>query len=255
MDNKKKKVLGIVVNAVVIVILVFVGLITLSIILSAGKGYTNVFGNAYVAVQSDSMEGADELYAGNDATYSQKGFNQGDLIRVRVLSDAQKSEVKVGDIITFYQTVGSERILNTHRVIAVTKGADGSVTKFTTQGDKAKSLGLSTTEEVTLANVIGVYEGHRLAGLGNVSDFFHSPAGFFVCVVLPSFLIVAYFAFNLFLTVKSVKASYKAVDQKEEEAKMREKIMQELREQGKIVDATPENEPTENKSENSKDGE
>ena len=241
--DKKKKILSIVVNTIVIVILVFVGLITLSIILSTGKGYTDLFGNAYVAVQSDSMVGNDELYSGEYADLV-KGFNQGDLIRVRILKDDQKLELKAGDIITFYQTVGGERIINTHRIIEVVKEGD-AISRFVTKGDKAKVNGLPATENVTLNNVIGVYEGHCIAGLGNAVDFFHSSTGFFVCVVLPAFLIVAYFAFNLVLTIKSVKKTYAEADKKEEEDKMREKIMQELREQGKIVDEKPETEKKE----------
>ena len=249
-DNKKKKVLNIVVNTIVIVILVFVGLITLSIILSNGKGYTNLFGNAYVAVQSDSMEGTSDLYEGAYSTYTVKGFKKGDLIRIRILNDEQKKNLQVGDVIMFRQSIGGKDQLNTHRIIELT--ANG----YKTQGDKAKAEGSSATETVPYSAVEGQYKGHRLAGLGNVSDFFHSSAGFFVCVVLPSLLIVAYFAFNLVLTVKSVKSSYKEQSKQEEEAQMREKILQELREQGKIVDETPAEEPKpEEKNEDTTNGE
>lgn len=258
MDNKntkKKKISGIVVNTIVIVILVFVCLIALSIILSAGKGYTNLFGSAYVSVQSDSMEGTDQLYEGEYAAYSVKGFKKGDLLRVRILNEEQGKTLQVGDVITFRQSIsGKGDILNTHRVVEVT--ASG----YKTLGDKAKcdyEAALADYEKakaegrdavkptepqpesVPYGAVVGKYEGHRIAGLGKAVDFFHSSAGFFVCVVLPSFLIVAYFAFNLFVTVKSVKASYAEAGKQDEEAQMREKILQELREQGKIVDETP----------------
>ena len=256
-DNKKKKISGIVVNTIVIVILVFVGLITLSIILSAGKGYTNLFGNAYVAVQSDSMEGTDELYSGDYSGYTVKGFKKGDLIRVRVLNDDEKAQLKTGDVITFYDDSLDGR-LNTHRIVASVLGPDGvTVTSYITQGDKAKAESHGTDNiPVTVGKIVGVYEGHRLAGVGNVSLFFHSSAGFFVCVVVPSLLIVAYFAFNLFITVKSVKASYAEAGKQDEEAQMREKIMQELREQGKIVDETPTEDPKpEEKPEDTTNGE
>ena len=55
MNEKTKKILNIVVNVVVIAILVVVAFIAVSIILSGNKGYTEFFGHARVAVQSDSM--------------------------------------------------------------------------------------------------------------------------------------------------------------------------------------------------------
>ena len=58
MNAKTKKIWNVVANVVVIVILVFVAIITLNIILSRDKGYTPFFGNTFVAVQSDSMNGA-----------------------------------------------------------------------------------------------------------------------------------------------------------------------------------------------------
>ena len=230
--DKKKKVLGVVTNVIVIVILVFVCIVTLSIILSSGKGYTNLFGSAYVSVQSDSMEGT----YGEDFPYELKGFNKGDLIQIKILDNDQKNGLKVGDVITFRQSVDGVEILNTHRIVDVYEGG------YKTRGDKAPKDG--ATETVPMGAIVGQYEGTRLAGVGNVADFFHSSAGFFVCIVLPSLLIVAYFAVNLFLTVQSVKKAYKEEEQISEKEKMREELLRELREQGKIVEETP-SEPAE----------
>ena len=250
MDNKKKKVLGKITNVVVIVILVFVALITLSIILSAGKGYTNLFGNTFVTAISDSMEGT---Y--NDSFNPEiKGFSKGDLFRVKVLSDKEKQNLQVGDVITFYQVIDGERALNTHRIIAVDKTGVGAT--YVTRGDKATSLGeLDHTELVTDTNVIGKYTGQKISGLGNFFDFFRSPTGFFVCVVLPSLLIVAYFVVNLILTVKSVKKVSTEEAKADEKEKMREELMAELREQGMIKEETaaePEEEPKEPSGEETK---
>ena len=236
MDNKKKKTLGVVTNAIVIVILVFVALITLSIILSYGKGYTSLFGNAYVAVESDSMEG---VY-GENYPYEVKGFKKGDLIRVHILSDEEKGDLQVGDVITFYQVINGERVLNTHRIIIRNFETAGIV--YVTQGDKAAVVGAEgyATERVTQSNIVGIYTGHRFSGVGKCVDFFHSSAGFFVCVVLPSLLIVGYFAVNLFLTVKSVKKVSTEEAAADEKQKMREELLKELREEGKIKEEAPE---------------
>lgn len=219
MDNKKKKTIGVVSNAIVIVILVFVALITLSIILSYGKGYTNLFGNAYVSVLSESMDGP-------NPGYEVDGFKKGDLIRIKILSDDEKANLKEGDIITFYQIIEGTRQLNTHRIIEVKTGASVS---YVTQGDNSPAH-----ESVAPTSIVGLYTGHHISGLGNFVNFFHSSAGFFSCVVVPSLLIVAYFAVNLFLTVKSVKSVSDEEAKADEKERMREELLKELREQGKI---------------------
>lgn len=243
--SKQKKIIGIVSSVLVVIILVFVVMITLSIILSSGKNYTSLFGKAYVSVLTDSMEGVyDESFP-----YEVKGFKQGDLIQIRILDPGEKTELKQGDVITY--EMDEQGTLNTHRIIM--KEDNGISIKYTTQGDNPDAIAGNATEEVWSNKVVGVYTGHRIAGLGKAVDFFHSQAGFFVCIVLPSLLIVAYFAYNLVVTVKSVKNAYKEEDQQNEEEKMREKILQELREQGKIKEedasaAAPEETPAESPS-------
>lgn len=234
MNSKKKKIVGIVTNVLVVVILVFVALITMSIILSSGKGYTSLFGSAYVAVESDSMER--DNYDGFAYPHEVEGFNKGDLIKIHILSEDQKGKLQVGDVVTFYFMKDGVRQLNTHRIVGY-GGMDqnGVISTYTTQGDQPGA----PVEQVSVSNLVGQYEGRRVAGLGKAVDFFHSSVGFFVCVVLPSLLIVAYFAVNLVLTIKSVKSVYKEAEQKDEKERMREELMKELREQGKIKEETP----------------
>ena len=57
MNTKTKKIVNIIVNVVVVIILAFVLIITLSMIFSRGKGYTEMFGKTRIAVISDSMDG------------------------------------------------------------------------------------------------------------------------------------------------------------------------------------------------------
>ncbi|MBQ9486038.1 MAG: S26 family signal peptidase [Clostridia bacterium] len=236
MSEKGRKITNVVVNVVVVVILVFVAFITLNIILSRDKGYTPLFGSTYVAVQSDSMNG--DKPAGV-AENKPSGFKKGDLIKVKLLSDDQKGNLEVGDVITFYQTINGQRELNTHRIVDILGD------RFETQGDN-RTMSMSG-EYVLFRDVIGQYNGSKIAGFGNVIDFFHSSTGFFVCVVLPCFLIVAYFAVNLILTVKKSKAEEKAVEQVDEKEKMRQELLQELVAQGKIsaADVEPSEESAE----------
>lgn len=246
MNSKTKKILGIVSNVLVVVILAFVVLITFSIILSRGQGknYTALFGRSYVAVQSDSMErdSYDDFVYPHDV----EGFKKGDLIQIRVLSFEERGNLKVGDVVSYRFDIdgdGEKNELNTHRIVAYTdSNMDGVIDYYTLQGDK---VGAPLDQNIPANLVIGKYEGHKIAGFGKAIDFFHSPAGFFVCVVLPSLLIVAYFAVNLVLTIKSVKSAYKEEESQNEKEKMREELMKELREQGKIVEETPSGTPAE----------
>ena len=237
MSDKTKKIVNLVANVIVIAILVVIAFITLNIILSQGKDYTSIFGKAYVAVQSDSMEG----------THTDS-FKKGDLIKIKILKDEEKKNLQVGDVITFEfqkrddRTGEIEKVLNTHRIIAIGQNAFTGDLQYTTQGDKAADLGIGDQiESVDPANIVGKYTGKKLSGWGKAADFFHSSAGFFVCVVIPSLLIVAYFAVNLVLTIRAAKAEAALAEgeQEDEKEKMRRELLAELRAQGKINDDPP----------------
>lgn len=241
MNQKTKKIFNIVVDVLVCIILALVVFITVNVIMSGDKGYTSFFGTTFVAVESDSMKGDKE-----------DNFSKGDLIRVRILSDEEKKNLKEGDIITFYDVINGTRQLNTHRIVRVSSIQDG-VVYYTTKGDN------NVVEDPSLradTSVIGIYEG-KIGGLGNVVSFFHSSAGFFVCVVLPSLLIVAYFAFNLYKTVKESKAEGK----EDEKERMKQELLKELQAEGKIpvtqkdTDETETVNPNAGKEENRKEAE
>jgi uncharacterized membrane protein len=57
-----------------------------------------------------------------------------------------------------------------------------------------------------------------------------------VCIVLPSFLVVAYFAFNLYRTVRENRTAKEATSREEEKEKMREELLKELKAEGKITE-------------------
>lgn len=78
MKRKTGKIIRAVFNTFIIILLSAVVFLTVSVIISGNKGYTPIFGNAYVSVQSRSMEG--EKPAGNDE--KPDGFNKGDIIKI-----------------------------------------------------------------------------------------------------------------------------------------------------------------------------
>ena len=235
MNEEKKqktyKVVNIVVNVLVVIILVLALAVTVNNVASSKKGYTSMFGNAFLVCQTDSMVGE------KPAEYADKpdGFKPGDLLRVKILSDEEKKNLEPGDIISFYALKNRERIINSHRIIAVEVQADGNV-RYTTKGDNPEVgtdpyvFATGTDEYYT---VIGRVEDN-LGGIGNVFNFFRSSTGFLVCIVIPSFLVVVYFAvvlINEILKGRKVKASA------DEKAKMKEELLAELRAQGVITDA------------------
>ena len=96
MSSKTKKIINIVVDVVVAIVLAFALLLAVCTISSKAKGYkqyTEIFGKAYLAVQSDSMEGDKE-----------DNFSRGDLITIKTVNINEARKFKEGDIITFKTT-------------------------------------------------------------------------------------------------------------------------------------------------------
>lgn len=199
-------------NVLVALILIFVLIVTIGVITSSGKGYTELFGTALVTVQSGSMEGeADD------------NFFKGDLLLIKVLKDEQKSELAVGDVITFYDnSIRQDQLeLNSHRIVDIFT-ADGEL-YFQTKGDNN-----DRQDDFVLpaSAVVGKFNG-KIENIGGAIDWMRSSTGFFVCIVLPSLLIVAYFAFNLIWTIAKSK---KEVSEQERE-RIRREVMMEMQAQ------------------------
>lgn len=214
--NMQKKTVNRIVNVIVIVIFAIVLLITIGIFTSRGKGYTNLFGTAMVAVRTDSMEGDNK-----------DSFNKGDLLFVRILkSDEEKKALKVGDIITFYDQ-NMDGQLNTHRIVSE-YAADGIKPEgYHTKGDKALE-GTHDGQEITAKMIVGVYEGRRVGWLGSVALFFQSSTGFLVCVVLPALLLVAYCVYDVVKNVRERNREKLAASVESEKERMRAEILAEL---------------------------
>lgn len=217
MSAKTKKILNIVVDVVVAIVLAFALFLAICTISSKAKGYdqyTAIFGKAYIGVRSDSMKGE-----GSD------NFSKGDLIAIKLLDAKDTSDLKEGDIITFEDVgiIEGKRLLNTHRIKEVVKNDDGSVKHFITHGDNNPE---GSDETVGIGEVVGIYTG-KAGGIGHVLLFMNSSAGFFTCIVLPTLLIVAYFAVNLVLVIRKEKKAQTA-QAEQQQADEREKIRQEL---------------------------
>lgn len=160
-----------IIGAVLCVILTPILVINLTLI---AKSYLNqdevpsVAGWLPLIVLTDSMQ--TEIYSG-------------DLI---ICHTAEAEEVKLGDIIAFFDPAGNGTSIVTHRVIEIVE--ENGELSFRTKGDN------NNAEDRLLVpqdNLVAIYRT-RIAGAGNVAMFMQSPTGLIVCVVLPIIVLVAY---------------------------------------------------------------
>lgn len=107
----------------------------------------------------------------------------GDLIVCRTI---KAEDVKVKDVISFFDPAGNGSSIVTHRVIEIVE-KDGE-RYFRTRGDN------NNTEDKHLVpseNLVGVYK-MRIPGAGHVAMFMQSTTGLIICVVFPIILLVGY---------------------------------------------------------------
>lgn len=110
-------------------------------------------------------------------------IESGDLI---ICHTIEGEDVKMDDIISFFDPAGNGTSIVTHRVIEIVE-EEGQL-MFRTRGDN------NNTEDKDLVpaeNLVGIYRS-RIDGAGNVAMFMQSTTGLIICVVLPIILLVAY---------------------------------------------------------------
>ena len=160
-----------VVGSVLCVILLPILIINLTLIV---KSYTN-------KDEVPSVSGYLPLIVLTDSMYPE--IESGDLI---ICHTAEVEDIKVGDVIAFFDPAGNGTSIVTHRVMEVVY-EDGK-TLFRTKGDN------NNTEDrvpVPGEDLVGVYQ-NRIPNAGHIAMFMQTTAGLIVCVVLPIILLVAY---------------------------------------------------------------
>ena len=157
----------------------------------SNDGLAKLFGYSPLAVQSNSMKGDGE-----------DNFQQGDLLFVKVLSEADKKNLKKGDIITFRDKMimETQTVLNTHRIEEVLD-ADGKL-KFRTKGDNNNEI---DANDRYAGDVVALYKGTKIAGAGRVLDFLNSKWGFLFCLVLPLALFFLWRVIKLIMAIRAYK--------------------------------------------------
>lgn len=257
--EKAKTIISYVINAISIAIMILAVIIVAVSFASKDKGYTAFLGKSYFVVQSDSMK-VDEPKKDN--------FQRGDIISIKILNDAQKQNLQIGDVITFYDIAinGDPHTLNTHRITAVVYNLAGggkqivhsgeekpanaeSVYSYMTKGDNPE-MGIGEMQ-TAVGDVIGVFAG-KASGFGNVLIYMQSKTGFMVTILIPCALVMVYC--GALVIINLMKYSQRKAVLKQEEnvdelkAKLREELLKEMQEKGSAEKA--EEKPQEPESEN-----
>ena len=171
-ESTGKRILNTIVNVVLVIAIALAALCTYtSYVASSGSGVPSVLGVRMFSIQTESMYPT---------------LLPGDLIFDMAVKDS--SELRPGDIITYWTVINGERVLNTHRIEQIYDG--GGYLIFSTKGDNNTAADPLTVHE---SEVVGKYS-FRVQGLGKVFDYLQTSTGFLIVVVVPVFL---FFLFHL----------------------------------------------------------
>lgn len=184
MKKTLNKILHIVVDILIVAILIVsVFVLTLALTTRGDEGVPTIFGKSPIGVLSDSMKGDKE-----------DNFSKGDLIICDTVDKQNPPELKKGDIITFAADVEGDGIRDyvTHRIYKVKKNG-----AFITKGDNNNTYDQNETNavpfpDVVSGDVLAVYHGNKIDGLGSVLNYLQSPNGFFLVILLPMIIFFLY---------------------------------------------------------------
>lgn len=234
MANKTKKTLSVVLNVVVTVFLVFAVAVTIyATVLATSEGRPSVGNKYFLTIQSGSMEG--------EFDENHKGFDTGSLIVVTKLTDEQKKNLKIHDVITYEGLVDGKEGLITHRITQILTEPDGKKAIYGTKGDYLK-----TDDKYDYANriseddILAIWQsddfngeplaGTEIKGLGAFLTFMTSQIGFLLIIVLP---LAGFFVLEVINLVKVVKQANgkKTITAKDEDEIKRKAIEEFLKNQ------------------------
>ena len=200
-----KKVVGIVINVILWLFVVFAALTTVVVFTgTSNNGVGNLFGYMPFSIQTQSMEPT--IKAGDVVIGKEVDFNT----------------LKEGDIITYWTTVDEQKILNTHRITKVISNGKGSVPSFKTKGDNNQ---IEDEYTVAAADIVAKYNS-KISGLGKAVDFLETQKGFFICIVLPLILFFLYQLYHFIKVIVTVKHENAGLS-KEDEEELKKKAVEE----------------------------
>jgi signal peptidase I len=189
MKKNVVKILNVVVTVLIVLVLIASAFVLVCTFTSReeGDGVPNFFGKAPINVLTDSMKGDGEL-----------NFDKGDLILCEVVSPDNRVDAKYseGDVVTFQQDADGDGYNDyvTHRIYKINK--DGT---YQTKGDNNDTYdqdpkGTTVFSNIQSADVVAVYKGSKIDGIGNFIGYIRSQEGFFLVVLLPMIIFFLYTA-------------------------------------------------------------
>ncbi len=215
---KVKKVVKIVLNVLfysLIVVLLLFSIANMRVRTEAD--IPSIFGMGFLTVQSNSMDGNKE-----------DSFQKDDLLIVNIANEKDLSALKVGDIVTFWDT--DLRALNTHRIVEI----DGDF--VFTQGDRVvidhpdkvydPDILVNDENYYELMSKDEVLAVHKSTwnNAGKTLSFLQSPVGFAVFIVLPTFLVLVYEGILLARNILTINRSKMEAKHQEEMKKVQEEL-------------------------------
>lgn len=175
--KKGKRVANTIINIVLVIAIILAAICTYtSYVSTSGNGVPSIFGLRIMSIQTESMYPT---------------MKPGDLIFDTAVKDT--SELQVGDVITYWTVIDGERVLNTHRITEIYDG--GGYLIFQTKGDNNTIEDSLTVHE---SEIVGQYNGMKIAGLGKLFDYLQTSTGFLIVVVIPVAIFFLYHLIQFF---------------------------------------------------------
>lgn len=199
---------------------------------------------SFVSDDVPSIGGVTPLIVLTDSMYPE--IKSGDMI---ICDDVKPKDVKVGDVISFFDPAGNGTAIVTHRVVEVTE-QNGKIA-WRTKGDN------NNTDDklpVTEDKLVAIYEGTRIPKLGSVALFMQTTPGLIVCVVCPILLLIGYDIIRRKLYEKANKKETDALLQEVEELRRLKAEKEQNTEENKSEEPISE-EPTNEQSDGEQQGE
>jgi len=196
-ETKASKIINLIIMIVEIIVIILG--ISLSIsVLTGTKDASERLKKGYnlSAVYSDSMDGNVE----KSDSIKIPSFKIGDLVVIKMLTQEEKDELKVGDVVTYVGRVKGNDQLITHRIakIEYKDVGDGTTIKtYYTLGDKQ----LEGDEEVHYDNDILGTAVSVIPKVGNILIWFQDSTHFLLAVVIP---LAALLIYNVYLIIRIV---------------------------------------------------
>ena len=166
--NKTLTIIGIILCVILIPILIINCTLIIKSFVNKDE-VPNIGGTMPLIVLSDSMY---------------PDIKSGDII---ICKEIDPKDIKVDDVISFYDPEGNGTSVVTHKVIEII--GEGDSLSFRTKGIN------NNTEDrlaVPASKVIAKYTNVRIPVAGNIAIFMQTTAGLIICVILPIILFVGY---------------------------------------------------------------